>query len=81
SQNKELHVTALCDLLNQSQPAGSHHLALLRSSNLIAPRRDGKHNFYSICTDHIGGVLTALSGAIGIEPTPKVDEVQSSLLQ
>ncbi|MCA8999119.1 MAG: winged helix-turn-helix transcriptional regulator [Planctomycetaceae bacterium] len=44
----ELHVSALCDRLGQSQPAVSHHLALLRVAGLIEPRRDGKHNFYSI---------------------------------
>jgi ArsR family transcriptional regulator, arsenate/arsenite/antimonite-responsive transcriptional repressor len=44
----ELHVTALCDRLGQSQPAVSHHLALLRVAGLIKARRDGKHNFYSV---------------------------------
>lgn len=44
----ELHVSALCERLGQSQPAVSHHLALLRVAGLIEPRRDGKHNFYSI---------------------------------
>jgi len=44
----ELHVTALCDRLGQSQPAVSHHLALLRHGNIIAPRRQGKNNFYSL---------------------------------
>ncbi|WP_417850424.1 ArsR/SmtB family transcription factor [Thalassoglobus sp.] len=47
-QEKELHVSALCERLGQSQPAVSHHLALLRVAGLIDPRRDGKHNFYSI---------------------------------
>lgn len=47
-QEGELHVSALCDRLGQSQPAVSHHLALLRDAGLIAPRRDGKHNFYSV---------------------------------
>lgn len=47
-QEGELHVSALCERLNQSQPAVSHHLALLRDAGLIEPRRDGKHNFYSV---------------------------------
>ncbi len=47
-REKELHVSALCERLGQSQPAVSHHLALLRVAGLIEPRRDGKHNFYSI---------------------------------
>ena len=47
-QREELHVRALCDLLKQSQPAVSHHLALLRVAGLIEARRDGKHNFYHL---------------------------------
>jgi DNA-binding transcriptional ArsR family regulator len=41
----EKHVGALCEDLNQSQPAVSHHLALLRHGSIIAPRRQGKNNF------------------------------------
>jgi ArsR family transcriptional regulator len=44
----ELHVSALCDLLQQSQPAVSHHLTLLRMAGLVGYRRDGKHNFYRV---------------------------------
>lgn len=44
----ERHVGALCEQLSQSQPAVSHHLALLRHGNIIAPRRQGKNNFYSL---------------------------------
>ena len=51
----ELHVTALCEKLGQSQPAVSHHLALLRHGGVITPRRAGKNNFYSL-TD-VGGEL------------------------
>ena len=47
SPDGELHVTDLCHRLGQSQPAVSHHLALLRVSGLIESRREGKHNFYS----------------------------------
>ena len=34
----EHHVGALCEQLSQSQPAVSHHLALLRHGGVIAPR-------------------------------------------
>ena len=44
----ELHVSALCERLGQSQPAVSHHRALLRSAGLLESRRDGKHNFYAL---------------------------------
>src|SRR5438094_4260871 len=44
----EMHVSALCDLLGQSQPAVSHHLTLMRMSGLVGYRRDGKHNYYHV---------------------------------
>ena len=44
----EKHVGAVCDQLNMSQPAVSHHLALLRHGSIIAPRRQGKNNFYGL---------------------------------
>jgi DNA-binding transcriptional ArsR family regulator len=46
---KERNVSELCgDLGTQSQPAVSHHLALLRHGRLIEPRRAGKHNYYAL---------------------------------
>ena len=46
---KERNVSELCANLGaQSQPAVSHHLALLRHGRLIEPRREGKHNFYGL---------------------------------
>lgn len=61
----ELHVSALCDKLGQSQPAVSHHLALLRVAGIIEPRRDGKHNFYSVREKHfhqlVGELFTTIS--------------------
>ncbi len=44
----EKHVGALCEELSQSQPAVSHHLALLRHGGIIVPRRQGKNNFYAL---------------------------------
>src|SRR2546430_14003189 len=48
AQDGELHVSALCDLLEQSQPAVSHHLTLLRMAGLVGFRRNGKHNYYRV---------------------------------
>jgi ArsR family transcriptional regulator, arsenate/arsenite/antimonite-responsive transcriptional repressor len=61
----ELHVTALCDRLGQSQPAVSHHLALLRVAGLIKARRDGKHNFYSVRQSRFRHLMEQLLHSIG----------------
>ena len=44
----ERHIGSLCQELNQSRPAGSHHIALLRFGGLIEPRRQGTTKFYSL---------------------------------
>ena len=67
----EMHVSAMCDMLNQSQPAVSHHLALLRVAGIIEPRRDGKHNFYSVCQDRFHLLMGELFSTIS---DPKRDE-------
>lgn len=68
----ELHVTALCAKLGQSQPAVSHHLALLRVAGLIEARRDGKHNFYSICRNHFHQLMEQLFSNIRDPETAQV---------
>jgi ArsR family transcriptional regulator len=57
AQEGELHVSALCELLEQSQPAVSHHLTLLRMRNLVGFRRNGKHNFYRIDSTFVAELL------------------------
>jgi DNA-binding transcriptional ArsR family regulator len=44
----EHHVGELRETLNQSQPATSHHLSLLRHGSIIAPRRQGQKNYYAL---------------------------------
>jgi DNA-binding transcriptional ArsR family regulator len=44
----ERNVSSLCDQLRLPQPTVSHHLGLLRMSNLITNRRDGKQVFYEL---------------------------------
>lgn len=64
TQRDELHVRALCSLLGQSQPAVSHHLALLRVAGLIEPRRSGKHNFYHLLPHRFQELLDTLFASI-----------------
>jgi ArsR family transcriptional regulator len=65
TREAELHVTALCDRLGQSQPAVSHHLALLRVAGLIKARRDGKHNFYSVRQSRFRRLMEQVLQSIG----------------
>ncbi len=44
----ERNVTSLCDELKLPQPTVSHHLGLLRMSNVINNRRAGKQVFYTL---------------------------------
>lgn len=64
SQLNELHVRALCDRLHQSQPAVSHHLALLRMSGLIESRREGKHNFYHLVPERFDRLMELVFAAV-----------------
>src|SRR5687767_6134510 len=59
----ERHVGGLCGELNQSQPAVSHHLALLRHGGIIVPRRQGKNNFYSLTEtgERLAGIVKDLA--------------------
>ena len=59
-KEKEINVRTLCGLLQQSQPAVSHHLALLRVAGVIEARRDGKHNFYSVRKEHFHTIMGQL---------------------
>jgi len=52
-----MHVTALCKMLDQSQPAVSHHLTLMRMVGLIKFDRNGKHNFYYLDSGFLGDLI------------------------
>ncbi len=63
--NKELHVRALCQALGQSQPAVSHHLALLRRAGLVQRRREGKHNYYRLEPQRFEKLLEVFAATLG----------------
>lgn len=56
-QRGELNVRDLCERLAQSQPAVSHHLALMRMAGLVDCRRAGKHNFYRVLPERFQRLL------------------------
>jgi DNA-binding transcriptional ArsR family regulator len=59
---EECYVGVLCEALNQSQPAVSHHLALLRHGGMVTTRRSGKQVFYSLT--ETGRSLAAIVKAV-----------------
>ena len=65
----ERHVGGLCDQFNMSQPAVSHHLALLRHGGIVDRRRQGKNNFYSL-TD-TGYRLSKIVKGVGLLTCPE----------
>jgi ArsR family transcriptional regulator len=77
-QQEELNVRTLCDLLEQSQPAVSHHLALLRVAGIIECRRDGKHNFYHLVPKRFQHFLDMLFAVEG--ETPRRIRIENALL-
>lgn len=74
AQDGEMHVSALCDLLQQSQPAVSHHLTLLRLRNLVGFRRDGKHNFYRLDSAFVCNLLDQFFSDSGTGKTLQFDD-------
>lgn len=74
TQREEMNVRALCDLLDQSQPAVSHHLALLRVAGFIDSRRDGKHNYYHLAPQRFHDILRKLFASGSTEGSLKVFE-------
>jgi len=47
---REVCVCYFVEILGQSQPKISRHLAYLRKAGIVAARREGKWMHYSICT-------------------------------
>lgn len=66
--NGPLNVGQICESLGgMSQPAVSHHLALLRHGRIISPTRDGKNNYYDLEDDgrRLAEVLKSMAKSSG----------------
>lgn len=55
---QELCVCDLCEALDLNQSTVSHQLQLLRNSNLVKYRRDGKQIFYSLQDEHVEKIIS-----------------------
>ena len=54
------HELCVCDisaLLNMTISAVSHQLKILRDSNLVSTRRDGKVVYYSLADNHVKEII------------------------
>jgi DNA-binding transcriptional ArsR family regulator len=60
----ERNVGALSEVMEHSQPATSHHLAMLRHGGIIARRRQGKHNFYALTEpgERLASIVQRIAG-------------------
>lgn len=53
----EMCVLHIVEAVGGAQSAVSHQLRLLRASNIVKARRDGRHIVYSLADEHILAVL------------------------
>ncbi len=53
----EMCVCDISEALGMTQSAISHQLRVLRSGDLVRPRREGKSVFYSLSDDHVRTVV------------------------
>jgi ArsR family transcriptional regulator len=47
-QDGEMTVSDICEDFNLSQPSISHHLAILKQSQLVNSRKEGKQVYYAL---------------------------------
>jgi ArsR family transcriptional regulator len=69
AMKEEVNVGMICTELGQSQPAISHHLALLRVAGLIQARRQGKLNLYSLRPESFRELVVTALSAVGPLPS------------
>lgn len=69
AQQGPMHVSALCQLLRQTQPAVSHHLTLMRIVGLVGYDRNGKHNYYYLASDYLRDLIEQFFGDLGSDRT------------
>jgi ArsR family transcriptional regulator, arsenate/arsenite/antimonite-responsive transcriptional repressor len=77
--SREVCVCHFVEILGQSQPKISRHLAYLRKAGVVAARREGKWMHYSICKPAdvaAGSILTAALAALGRDKLMQADQAK-----
>jgi ArsR family transcriptional regulator len=76
---REVCVCHFVEILGQSQPKISRHLAYLRKAGIVAARREGKWMHYSICAPADaanGSILTTVLTALGRDKQMQADQAK-----
>jgi ArsR family transcriptional regulator len=76
---REVCVCHLVEILGQSQPKISRHLAYLRQAGIVEARREGKWMHYSICTPAdaaVASILAAALAALGNDRQMRADRAK-----
>jgi ArsR family transcriptional regulator len=75
----EVCVCHFVEILGQSQPKISRHLAYLRQAGMVEARREGKWMHYSICTPAdaaAASILAAALAALGNDKQMRADRAK-----
>jgi len=72
---REVCVCYFVEILGQSQPKISRHLAYLRKAGIVAARREGKWMHYSICASS-DSILAAVLAALGNDKQMRADRAR-----
>lgn len=66
----EVNVNNIYNTLKLEQSITSQHLKILRNNNVVLTRRDGKKIFYSLNTELLSAIETAMSN-VDLSPVKK----------
>jgi ArsR family transcriptional regulator len=76
---REVCVCYFVEILGQSQPKISRHLAYLRNAGIVTARREGKWMHYSICPPVeacAASIFTAVLAALGNDKKMRADRAK-----
>lgn len=71
----EVSVGEFSDILGESQPKVSRHLAYLRSMGIVSTRRDGKWIYYRIQVSNSRGIERILKETLDCVASPSVQHM------